>query len=612
MATVTATTTRTMAVLLGLVAMALPALAGPPTEPYEVDFESYGKEIGKRGGELSMLMAKPKDISQMTVYGNARLVHYNQNFELVPDILKSIEVDGNRVFTLTLREGHLWSDGQPFTTEDFRYWWEDVATNAELEPTGPERQMLVEGEPPTFEVIDEKTVRYTWAKPNPLFLTALAGARPMYIYMPAHYMKQFHGKYADADKLAALVKEENVQGWTNLHQRFGRQYRPENPDLPTLQPWRNTVEPPSERFVFERNENFHRVDPEGTQLPYIDRVILNIASSEIIAAKTGSGESDLQARYLSFEDFTFLKQGSGNGGFEVRLWPEARGSEMALMPNLNVKDEAWNKVMSDPNVRRALSLAIDRADINETSFFGLAQPTANSVLPGSPLYREEYAMAYADYDPDRANELLDAAGLTRGDDGIRRLPDGRPMEIIVETAGERSSEVDILQLITGHWEKIGVKLFTKPSQRDILRRRVGNGDTVMSVWFGLNRGLATADMDPEELAPVSSLQPQWPDYGRYVETKGKAGTEPEGAIAKLRDLYLEWRQTTDPARQRAIWDEMLSIYTDNVFTIGIVSGSLQPIVVSEKLRNVPEEGVWAYEPTLFFGHYLPDTFFFAE
>ena len=589
-----------------------PAHADAPVNPRVLDYDALGKTPGKRGGQLNMLMAKSKDISQMVVYSGARLVNYDQNFEIVPDILEAVKVEGNRIFTLTLREGHQWSDGEPFTTEDFRYWWEDVANNAALEPSGPERQMLVDGQPPKFEVIDERTVRYTWDKPNPLFLTALAGARPLYIYMPAHYMKQFHEKYADEAKLVSLVQAENVQGWTNLHQRFGRQYRPENPDLPTLQPWQNTTETPSERYTFKRNPNFHRVDPDGTQLPYLDEVIINIATSDIIPAKTGAGESDLQARYLAFSDYTFLKQGAEQNGYEVRLWPQAKGSEMVLLPNLNAKDPVWAETFRNADVRRALSLAIDRSDINETIFFGLATPAANSVLEGSPLYEEEYALAYAQYDPDRANELLDAAGLERGADGTRMLSNGEPMEIIVETSGFPSIDTDVLQLVAENWRQIGVKLFVKPSQRDILRRRVGTGETVMSVWQGLDRGLATGDMDPEELAPVSSLQGQWPDYGRYVETKGVAGTEPEGEVAELSALYEEWRGAVDPAKQREIWKKMLAIYTDQVFTIGIVSGSLQPVVVSNKLKNVPEEGVWSFEPTSYFGHYLPDTFYFAE
>jgi peptide/nickel transport system substrate-binding protein len=242
-----------------------------------------------------------------------------------------------------LRKGHKWSDGTPFTTEDFRYWWENVANNEELEPAGPPAAMLVNGKGPTVDIIDSHTIRYTWDNVNPLFLPALAGARPQYIYMPAHYMKQFHAKFADAGKIAELIKSEKVQNWTSLHKRFGRQYRPENPDLPTLQSWMNTTKLPSERIVFKANPHFHRVDSEGTQLPYIDQVVMNVVSSEIIAAKTGTGESALQGRYLRFDNFAFLKKGAEEGNYKVVLWPSGKGSEMTLLPNLNVKDEAFRR-----------------------------------------------------------------------------------------------------------------------------------------------------------------------------------------------------------------------------------------------------------------------------
>ena len=84
-------------------------------------------------------------------------------------------------------------------------------------------------------------------------------------------------------------------------------YHNDNPKLPSLEPWVLTTKLPAERIVFERNPYYYRVDGAGHQLPYIDRVVFTIASSKIIAAKTGAGESDLQARYLSFADYTFLK-----------------------------------------------------------------------------------------------------------------------------------------------------------------------------------------------------------------------------------------------------------------------------------------------------------------
>jgi len=243
------------------------ANAQAPEEPRVVNMEALGKKIGKRGGTMKLLMAKPKDIRMMVIYSGTRLVSYDDGFKLAPDILKSIDIVENRMFTLHLRKGHKWSDGHPFTAEDFRYYWEDVANNEDLARGGLSNKLLVNGKAPRFEVLDEMTVRYTWDAANPLFLTALAGARPLYIYKPAHYMKQFHAKYQDKAKLDQMVIDNKVQKWSSLHIRKGRQYRPENPDMPTLQPWMNTTKPPSERFVFKRNPHFHRVDEKGTQLP---------------------------------------------------------------------------------------------------------------------------------------------------------------------------------------------------------------------------------------------------------------------------------------------------------------------------------------------------------
>ena len=101
-----------------------------------------------------------------------------------------------------------WSDGQPFTTEDFRYWFEDVAKNPKLSPSGLPVELLPEGQPPRFEVLDATTVRYSWPVPNPLFLPALARADPLFIYCPAHYLKQFNKKFADKATACRSRKED--------------------------------------------------------------------------------------------------------------------------------------------------------------------------------------------------------------------------------------------------------------------------------------------------------------------------------------------------------------------------------------------------------------------
>jgi peptide/nickel transport system substrate-binding protein len=580
-----------------------------PREPALAELET----IGRPGGELHMLMASPKDTRMMVVYGYARLMAYTPALALVPDMLEGVDVEEGRSFTLHLRPGHKWSDGKTFTAEDFRYWFEDVAENPDLSPSGLPMALLPNGEAPQFAVIDEHTVRYSWSRPNPLFLPALAGADPLFIYCPAHYLKQFHTKYADKKTLAGLVQAAGARNWSALHNKMDSMYRNDNPDLPSLEPWVLKTRPPAERIVFERNPYYYRVDGAGHQLPYIDRVVFSIASSKIIPAKTGAGESDLQARYLSFDDYTFLKAGEQANGYKVLLWRTGPGSQLALYPNLNVDDEVWRGLVRNVRFRRALSLAVDRHEINQVIYFGLALEGQNTVLPQSPLYRPEDRQAWAKYDLDEANRLLDLIGLKRGSDGVRLLPDGREADIVVEDSGESTEKSDVLELIRDSWRELGIRLFSRPTQLTLFRRRVFSGQTLMSIDKGIENGLATPDMSPWEFAPTEQQQLEWPKWGQYVETKGKAGEQPDlpGAI-KLKQLYHQWLDGADSEAHARIWHEMLRIWADEVYSIGTVAGVLQPVVVSAKLRNVPSDGIYNWDPGAHFGIYKPDGFWFDQ
>ncbi|WP_119272104.1 ABC transporter substrate-binding protein [Taklimakanibacter deserti] len=581
-----------------------------PQHPLVVDLSATGKTPGEHGGTVRMLIGGQRNISLMTVSGYTRLVRYDEKLQLQPDVLESYEVQDGRIFTFHLRPGHKWSDGAPLTPEDFRYALEDVQLDEDLTKGIISPYLLVNGKPPKFEIVDDLTVRYSWDAPNPDFLPQIAAPQPLSMVMPAHYLKQFHKKYQDEAKLKELMKANKEKKWTGLHINKARQYRPENPDLPMLDPWRNTTKPPAEQFVFERNPYFHRVDKEGRQLPYIDRFVLNVSSSSLIPAKAGAGEADLQGNFISFGDYTFLKEAELSHPIRVKLWESGRGSRIALFPNLNYEDAEWRKILQDVRFRRALSLAIDRREINLAVFFGLGKPSADTVLPASPLYREEYAKAYTNFDPTAANILLDEMGLTQRDsDGIRLLPDGRRAEIIIETAGEDLVETDVLELITDHWSKIGIKLLPRTSQTDVLRSRIIGGKVMMAMASGLDNGIPTADMNPKALAPTSHEQMQWSQWGIFVESGGEKGSQVDLKEAKeLDELYRQWRQTSDSEMRSLIWHQMLKLYTEQVFTIGIVNSTLQPIVASTKLHNVPDKVIYSFDPTGYFGIYGMDTF----
>jgi peptide/nickel transport system substrate-binding protein len=557
-----------------------------------------------------MLIGRSRDVRMLVVYGYARLVGYDPKFNIVPDILESIDVKDDRIFTMKLRKGHRWSDGQPFTSEDFRYYWEDVANNKELSPTGPPSDLLVDGEAPKVEYPDKQTVRYSWSRPNPDFLPRMAGASPLFIFRPAHYLKQFHRKY---NKKVESEGGGGKRGWAAVHNREDNMYQFDNPKLPTLQPWINTTKPPADRFVAVRNPYFHRVDAAGLQLPYIDRIVLQVAEGKLIPAKTGAGESDLQARDLQFNNYTFLRKGEKTNNYRTLLWKTARGAHLALFPNLNVADPVWRALVRDARFRHALSLAIDRGQVNQVMYFGLAAESNDTVVAESPLYKKEYQTRWAQYDKKAADKLLDELNLKRGADGVRKLPDGRPMEIIVETAGESTEQTDVLEMIRETWREVGIKLFPKPSQREVLRNRVFSGEALMSVWSGIENGIATADVSPEELAPTSQQQLQWPKFGQFYETGGKAGEAPDmPEVAELLKLNNAWRGAAARDERAKIWHRMLQIHADQQFVIGVVNGVSQPVVVRNTLRNVPEKGIYNWDPGAFFGIYRPETFWIAK
>jgi peptide/nickel transport system substrate-binding protein len=620
-------------VLLFLVMISLPAIAGPlieppslaeqvkagklapveqrvPSEPRVIALDGPGLSIGRHGGMMTQLMERASDIKRMSAYGYARLVGYNTAYAIEPDILKAYEVKDGRDFTLTLRAGHRWSDGQPFTTEDFRYYWEDMALNTELFPDGPDKEMLVDGEKPDVEVISATMIRYRWSKPNAFFLTALAGATPMYIFRPAHHLKRFHKRYAKPDKLDEQIKKRNRRDWVDLHFNRDRVYRLDSTDMPTLDPWVNTTQSPADRYVFERNPYYHRVDTEGRQLPYVDQIAVTIAAAKLIPPKIGAGESELQARSLQFNNYTVLKRGETRHGYKVGLWRGARGSQIALFPNLNASDPIWREALRDVRLRRALSLAIDRREVNQVIYFGLAKEGNNTVLADSPLFRDDLRTRWAEFDVAAANRLLDEMGLLKRDArGVRLLRDGRPLEIIVETAGDGAEHTDVLELVRDNWAKIGVALFIKPQTRETLNRRVAAGATLMSVFFGLDNGIPTAATPPVELAPTNERQLQWPQWGLYAASNGKSGA-PIDMVEPLQldQLYKKWAVTTDDTEKATIWAAMLDIHADQQFTIGIVNTVPQPVVISNRLRNVPASAIYSWEPGAHFGVFRPDTF----
>ena len=594
---------------------ALPPMAERlPRQPLVADFAAEGRMEGRYGGELRMLAAKARDLRYVSVMAYTRLVGYDAALRLKPDLLRDVENEGDRVFTFTLREGHRWSDGAPFTTEDFRYYWEDIANNPDLSPAGPPSVFRVDGELPRVEILSPIRIRFSWRKPNPVFLPSLALPRPIFIYAPAHYLRQFNARYTDPTRLATEAARRGLSSWAALHNKMDEPYDLSNPDMPTLNPWTVTTAAPAQRFVFERNPYFHRVDPAGRQLPYVDRILVSLAAPSLFAAKANAGAVDLQARGLAMADIPVLKEGETTHGYRTLLWPKAEGSAFALYPNVTTNDPVWRAVLRDVRFRRALSLAIDRHTLNNSLWFGLGVEGNNTMAPASPLYSEANRSLYAAFDPAEANRLLDAVGLAARDaSGTRLLPDGRPLRLIVDVEGKAGTLIDALEITAEFWADVGIRLFIKPGDIANIRNRSYAGDTLMVASTGFDNALATPEMVPTGLAPVEQANFAWPKWGQYHETAGKLGQAPDMPGAqRLMTLYNAWCHSGSTAEKQAIWAEMLALHAENQWIIGTVSGDIQPVVIAGQLRNVPESAPFAWEPVALIGAYRMDEFFYGD
>ncbi len=591
-----------------------PVMERIPKNPLVVDLVSKGRQTGVQGGTLRTMVSRSKDIRQMVVYGYSRLMIYDDEYSLTPDILKNMEVVDGRIFTLRLRAGHRWSNGDPFTSADFKYWWEDVANNPDLSPSGPPQFMRVDGQLPVVSYPDETTVVYEWSQPNPYFVPLLAQARPPFIFRPRQYLEQYHKTYADTASLEQMVKSQKVRSWNSLHNKLDNMYKFNNADLPTLQPWMSSPDSSKNRQVFVRNPYYHRIDSKGTQLPYIDKVEMSIVGGGLIAAKANAGEADLQARGLDFNDVSILKKGELDGGnYRVLLWSNGSASQMAIYPNLNFADPVWRAVLRDVRFRRALSLGIDRRMINRALYFGLGVEGGMSCLSASPLYSKVNQSSWSNFDTTHANRLLDEMGLVeRQADGIRLLPDGRPLRLVIETAGERQEVENALQIIVDTWRDLGIEMVMRPLDRDILRMHVNSGASMASVWFGWDNGIPTANTSPEYLAPTQQEFFAWPKWGQYYQTGGKAGEAPDLKEAQeLLEYADHWVDAKTEDERAQIWQRMLDIHAQQLYGIGIVAETPQPVVVSKRLRNVPDKALWAWQPGSHFGVHRPDEFFFS-
>jgi len=544
------------------------------------------EKIGKYGGTLRTIWKGPSDKWAVGNLSPEFLLLWAQDAsKLVPNIAESFDVLENGArYVLHIRKGVRWSDGVEFTSEDVMFQWEDILNNTDLNPA-LKSWWLLNGQPPQITAPDKYTVQIKFQSQYPLFLQIWVTEQKEF-FAPKHYLQQFHPKYADKAKLDAALKESGFQNWTQLFNAKGGVYPWICVGCPALGAW-YPAELTNTRLTLERNPYYWKVDPEGNQLPYIDRISVDyVSDKQIIKAKAIAGELDCQFRDISGEDYTLYKENEKKGDYKVYEWRAPGSGGTGFMPNQTVKDPALRELFQDVRFRQALSLAINRDEILQTLNQGIGMARQASIVKGAAFYDPEWESAYVEYDVNRANALLDELGLKwDAQHKFRLRKDGQRLSFLLEAAGS-GEPTDMNVLVKEYWAAVGIEALPRVYERSLYEKKMSGNDLQMGQWAF---GTANFIVDARQIVPIKPGTEWCNDYALYYESAGKSGTKPEGDAARIIEIWEKLKVESDQIKRNELAKQIVDLHKKNIWIIGTVGGRPSIGIVKNNLRNVPKD-----------------------
>jgi peptide/nickel transport system substrate-binding protein len=586
--------------------------------------------IGKYGGTWRRGFTGPADGENFNrVMGAEKPLHVDfTGNNIVPAVAKSWElVDGGKIIRLSLRKGMKWSDGAPFTADDWMFWYQDFYQNKDITPVGT-AEMSINGKPGEFVKVDETTIEARFPEPYPMFVDVLSAFTQiggghllggtqwggfMGPYAPAHYLKQFHPKYVGVDKATELAKAAGMDGWIQLL-KFKNDYQ-RNPEVPVLGPWRTVTPINTPLWSLERNPYYWGIDTEGNQLPYIDKVNLTLGENlEVVNLRAIAGEYDEMGRHMDVAKLPVFLENQQKGNYKTVLDLQSDAAAVAIHINQSFDADAEiRKWITNVEFRRALSMGIDRDQFNEAFFLGMATPSSLMGEDTSPENAgPEWRTKWSTLDVNQANALLDKIGLTQKDaEGYRlRTDNGQRLRIEVTTvAAAFLPYAQMMEMVAQHWKKIGINLDIKDTERALAVKKSANNEHQLYVWGGGNADIfmwPRHDMPAEPNEPFSgSLYAVWYASGG---AQGKKPDDPE--LLKAYDMLRKGSGLVTAERNK-LGQELKKQIVDQQWVIGTVGFAPILRVIGNKMANVPDRYAWRTRNRTP-GHVHPSTYFFKS
>lgn len=573
-----------------------------PKEPFVV---TPYDEIGTYGGTLrGISISYESGTSEIMSWRHVNMVRFDDdNSTIVPNVAK--EWRWNDDFTeilFRLREGHRWSDGAPFTVDDIVFWMDDIILNEEIHKATPSPWGSMGS---SVEKIDDVTVKFKFERPFTGLLYYLGGGGSYFVpWAPKHFFQQYHIKYNPNANEEAI--KNGFDNWVQQFSSYWNKWKDAivssayGLEVPTLGSHILLKEPTTQRRAFVANPYYFKVDTAGNQLPYIDYHDERFLHKGLWPLEIMNGNVDQKSQNMPLNIFPVLKENEKKGGYALQLPLGMVGPTFIF--NMTDKDPALRKIYGDVRFRYAMSLAINRDEVNETLFLGLGTP--EQALPQNvPYVTAEDKKFMTEYDPKRANKLLDEMGLKKGPDGIRMRSDGKPLTILWEYTLQYVWSPEFPALISEYWRAVGVNVLLKEINTQLAREKQrANTLDITSEW-----------MAPYEPSMISTPQlfvvpyaSFWPIMGTpwmdWKTSDGKSGEEPPSWVKRLWEIADEFK-TVVPGSERymELGKEMIALNFQNLVVIGTLGEIPLITVVNNRLGNVPE---WKVNST-YYGYAYP-------
>ena len=510
------------------------------------------------------------------------------------NILQNFEVSNeNQTFIFHMREGLKWSDGEPVTSADVAFVAHDIYRNNELTTTYPRRFRTRNdpaGTPMTLSVIDDFTFQVDFDAPYGGFLRNLTietwnGWTEL--IRPSHYLQQFHTSYVELEDLRPLLDERNLEDeWDEIftdNDCLNWYVNQEKCILsPVLTPWQRVESSEPGLLIFERNPYYHKVDVEGKQLPYIDRLLSKLVEDvEMVNTGILVGEADFMRESTGLVKIPQYVENGPAGGYRHQLL-DMHVDSSSIWINQTYNDDndptaaSWREIAGDVRFRQAISLAIDREEIIETLYFGYASKPVQTV--GEDLATQNIQ---------RAKDLLDALGLDqRGDDGFRLYSNGEPFTMLIEHGAHAPDLEPAAELVREYLKDVGINVTVKKLEPALWRDRRNNNELQSTIMWAHDQGYDnnwTSDT-------IQRAGFAWWVYMMKSSDSEMAMEPPPWVLESFELDKKRWGSVSGGDEYNQYKEQGNAWHRENLPEITVVEKVKYPLIVSVDLENVATEG----------------------